>query len=613
MNRSRALFVLAFTLVVLFAASATAVPEVRLTVADVEVSPDEPTAEEPVTITPTIESSVGSTQAVEIETVTATVDGTEIGTATDVGSLSAGDDVSVPVTTTFDEPGEYTITFEIEGTSEDGETVTVTREETITVSPVSPVRLTVDDVDIEPETPTVGAPVTVPVSVQSSGGSTQPVDVDRVALLADGESLVDADGLGSLAVGDGTTVPLTTTFDEPGAYDLTVEFEGTNANDEPVRVTQPVTVVVEAGAPTVESVNNSAVAGVASDLSVTVGNPTEATLRNIVVTTGGDGLVGQIDRRVIPSLQPGETTDLGFSLRPDSAGETLLETNVSYTTASGTTDTFAETERLAIEPFEEQVNVRVTTGEESTEEETPDLDADIGGILDQQSEEGESDDSSVRVTVSNTGNAPVSDVVLDPRAGDRSLGERPVTGELAAGEEVSTSVSLERTPPEEIVFEARYDAAGEQSEATTTYDSVATRGAVAITGVDLDRDGDELSITGDVGNQGEGGVTGVVVRVSDSEAVSPAYPSRDFFVGGIDGDGFAPFELTASVDGEADQVPLEVEYLVGGDQRTETVLLPLEESADEAESTGLSTLLFAGGLGLLGVVLTAIALIGRRQ
>ncbi|MFC6721471.1 hypothetical protein [Halobacteriaceae bacterium SHR40] len=479
---------------------------------------------------------------------------------------------------------------------------------TMTGAAVPEVRLTVDDVTVSPETPTAGEPVTVEATVQNSAGSTQAVEIDRVAIVEDGETLVDAGGVGSLAVGDGTTVPLTTTFDEAGVHEVTVEFTGTDEDGQTVTVSQPLTLVVEGGAPSIETRNNTAVAGAPANITMTVGNPTEATLRNVVVSLDGSGLVGEIDRRVVPSIDPGEETPLNFRLQPESAGETLLETNMSYTTAAGTEATVTSSEVLQIQPREERVAVRVTTREPAQESGGTDLGVGVAGILDQQNnnEESEESESGVRVTVSNVGNAPVTDVVLDPRAGNRSLGPRPVTDELAAGTEESVVVSLERTPAAEVRFEAQYNTGGGESTASTTYRPTPNQGAVAVTGVDLERDGEELVITGDIGNRGEGEVTGVVVAVDEAEGVSPSYPARDFFVGSIDGDGFAPFELTATIDENATQVPLEVDYLVAGDERTETVRFPVEGATETGGNGGPSALV----IGFVLVVLLAILTVG---
>jgi hypothetical protein len=593
-----------------------AVPNAQLTVSDVSVDPAEPTAGEPFTLTSTIQNSVGSDQAATIDFVRVEIDGEQVANRTNNGALSPGDSLDVPVTTTIADPGEYTATITVSGTDESGERVTVDRVETLVVSPVPQVRLTVDGVDVTPETPTVGAPVTVPITVSSSGGSTQPLDVDAVRLQNDTTQFARAENVGALSAGESITVPLTTTFERAGEHSLTVVLEGTNTNNQSVSVSQPLSVAVEPGEPALEFAGFGGVENVPTELPVTVSNPTETTLRNIVVTVGGDDIVGRLDRRVVPTLAPGNTVELSFVVRPERAGDALLETNLSYTTASGTDATLERTAVLPVEPLEESVSVRVSPVVAVPSTQGSNLGVDVGGILDTGGGDGDEQPETggdIRVTVSNLGNAPIERVVLDPRAGDTSLGPRPVATRLEPGAEQSVVLSLDGTPPTELVFEASYELAGNRATATTTFDPGASQGSVAVTGVDLETDGQRTVITGDLGNPGEGDISGVIVSVEEGDGVTPAYPSRDFFVGALESNAFAPFELTATLDGNATTIPLEVTYLVSGDERTETVQIPVKESPSTDDSDEPSLLLVGGVFAVLGSLFVLILVLTRRS
>ncbi|MXR52791.1 hypothetical protein GRX03_14400 [Halovenus sp. WSH3] len=604
----------ALAVFLVLAGTGGAVPNARLTVSDVTVSPGEPTVSEPVTITPTVASSVGSDEPVEITRVNATVNGTEIGAKSNIGTLSPGDDVSVPFTATFDEPGTYTVEFTFVGIDDQGERVTVTRTETVTVSPVPAVRLTVDDVAVEPATPTAGAPVTVPITVGSSTGSTQPVEIDAVELRAGAETLASATELGALSPGGSITVPLTTTFQRPGEKRLTARLVGTNADDEPVVVTRPVRFAVESGAPAVELNNRSATEATTSTLSMTVSNPTEGPLRNIVATIESAGLEEIVDRRVIPTLAAGAQANVEFTVRPETAGEALLRTNLSYTTAAGTAARAERSAVLSVAPLEEDVSVRVETQGSQQDQQNQNLGSGVGGILDANTQQQEQTDEpgGVEVVVSNLGNAPIRNVVLHPRAGNRSLGARPVTDELAPGAETSVSVSLARTPPTELVFETSYDVGTNRSTATAAFDPAGSRGAVSVTGVNIEPGDGRVQITGDIGNPGGSPVSGVVVAVDSGNGVEPVYPNRDFFVGEIDENAFAPFELTAAVEENATSIPLTVTYLVDGDRRTEQVTLPLEGRVTDESSGDPPALLVGGVVAALVSILILIVVLTRR-
>lgn len=606
--------VAAVVVVAVLAGPGTAVPNAQLTVSDVTTTPTEPTAGEPVTITPTVSSSVGSDEPVEITAVSATIDGEEIDRKRNLGTLSPGDDLSVPFTTTFDDPGTYTVTFTFVGIDDAGQRVSVTREETVVVSAVPAVRLTVDDVNIQPTTPTAGAPVTVPITVGNSAGSTQPVEVDRVELLEGNETLASASGVGAVSPGGSITVPLTTTFDRPGEKQLTARLTGTNANDDPVSVRRPIQIVVEAGAPTLEINNRSTVEGTTSTISMTVSNPTQGTLRNVVTTVSVDGGEAVISRRVVPALAAGAQTDIEFTIRPEDAGEALLRANTTYTTVAGTPASTGRSAVLSVAPLERDVSVRVETQSTAQPQQGQNLGVGVDGILDGGANQQQESDqpNTVEVVVSNLGNAPIRNVVLDPRAGNTSLGARPVTDVLAPGDEESVAVSLARTPPTEAVFDAAYSVGPNRSTATATFDPAGSRGMVSVTGIDLETDSREVQITGDIGNPGGSPVSGVVVAVGSSEGVSPVYPNRDFFVGEVDENAFAPFELSAEVTENASRVPLQVTYFVDGDRRTEQVMLPLEEPVSPEPDDSPSIAIVAVVVGMLLLLSSVIVLFVRR-
>lgn len=604
------IFLLSVALVIPVAAGG--VPDVLLTVDDVSVDPGSPVPGDPVTVTPTVESSLGSDGPVEIDTVRLTVDGETVGTVENPGALAPGGGVDVPFTTAFDEPGVYEFIVHVEGTDENGNTVTVTHRDTITVVAVADVRLTVDDVDVEPATPTAGAPVTLPVTVASSVGSNKPVAVDSVALAEDGETVTEATGLGALSVGDAVTVPLTATFDRAGVHDLTVRFTGTNTNGDAVVVTRPVTVVVEEGAPVVTPLTDTAVSGVTAPMTVRVANPTEATLRNVSLSAGGDAVSQVGESPGVPTLQPGGAVNRSLRVRPAASGDTQVAINVSYTTAAGTTASFTRNKTLAVAPVDDSVTLRATTIEEQQADTGTDLGVDVPGVLQEDQEETRGSEGDIRVTVGNVGNAPVTNVVLDPVAEGQSLGQRPVTDRLRPGNEASVVVSLERAPPSAVEFRARYEVAGERSTTTAGFETVPARGTVTVTGVDVEDAGGTVDISGDVGNPGNQRVSGVIVAVGEADGVSPAYPGRDFFVGAVEGDAFAPFELTATLEDNASHVPLEVTYLVAGDERSKTVRLPVEGVSTERTGGGPSAALQVAVVLLLASLLAVIVIFLRR-
>jgi hypothetical protein len=477
-------------------------------------------------------------------------------------------------------------------------------------------RLTVGDVTVSPETPVTGAPVTVDATIRSSAGSGSAATVDAVRLRnAGGETLAEATGLGALSPGDSLVAPLTTTFESPGSRSLTLVVVGTDADGEEVRVTRPVTVVVERAPPLVEIGPERLVAGVDNRVPVAVSNPTTEPMRNLVVNVAPDAGTAVDGRRTIGTLAAGATAQLNFSVRPVE-GATELTVRTTYTTARGTEATAAESRRVVVEPLRDDVGVRVErAGEsESAPQTAPGgLEGLFGGAaggVGGSGEESEGEDGRrVDVTVTNFGNAPIESVVVTPRVGNRTLPRHAVDGPLAPGESGTVTVSLDRVGRAgDVAFEASYRLAdgGRSRSVEGSYDYRPGDGTVVLTGLNVTTTDDgRVRIGGNAGNTGENPVTGVVVAVGEAPGVTPAYPQRDYFVGSVEGSEFAPFELSARVDGDASAIPVTVRYTVDGERVEREVRVPYDAEASE-RTTRVGFLGGLGGLdGIVGIVLGA--------
>jgi hypothetical protein len=484
------------------------------------------------------------------------------------------------------------------------------------VGGVPDARLTVSEVTVSPETPVPEAPVTADVTVQLSAGSTSAVDLQELFLVGeDGEQRGTATNVGSLSPGGSVAVPLTTSFDEPGRKDLQVVVVGENESGGEVRITRPLTVVVEQASPQVSIDAGRAVAGVESAVGVDVANPTTAPIRNVDVTVRG---AGDVERRSLATLGAGGSETLNVSLRPSSAGNQSVTATVEYTTARGTRATQAANATVQVAPLREDVGLRVDrVDRQPAASAGGDIGSQIGSLIgggagatatQQQGGEGASENA-VSVAVTNFGNAPVRDAVLIARANGTTVARYSV-GALAPGASTSVPVDLASVDDGPVRFVANYTLAGRAATVETTYGFSPGTAEVTVTGVNLTRTGDgTLSITGNAGNAGTAEVSGLVVAVGSNEHVEPAYPQRDYFVGTVDGSEFAPFELTAAVDADnASAIPLQVRYSVDGEQRVETVELPVGEPVQsEPARQGLPVGLIGGVLIVLGAALAIVA------
>jgi hypothetical protein len=472
-------------------------------------------------------------------------------------------------------------------------------------------RLAVSDVTVSPGTPVTGAPVTVDVTVSNGAGSPDALVVDEVRLVDDGDVVARSGNPGSLSPGGTLAVPLTARFSTAGVHDLTIQVRGRDENDERVEVRRPLSLVVEQAPPLVDVDAVELVAGSETLTPVVVSNPTTDAMRNVVVSLSTDNGEAVVARRTVPTLPAGASQPLNFSVRAASAGDATLSVNVQYTTGSGTRANETYGHAVAVATLDDDVGVRIDTAPPpDTQQQQPggQLGALLGGTGggDTTRDDGGDDDPSrVTVTVTNFGNAPVSNVVATPRVGETTLARVGVPGPLAPGATETVTVSLERVPAGALVVDVAYDVGSRSSTATGRFDFRPRTGAVRLTGIDLVRDDDGLvRLTGNAGNVGRGSVTGLVVAVGSAPGVEPAYPQRDYFVGTVEGSEFAPFELTLRTDANASTVPVVVSYAVDGDVREERVELPLD-GVEQPESNRDPPLSL--WLGVAGVVAVAVA------
>lgn len=139
---------------------AAAVPDARLIVDDVEVSPETPAPDETTTVDLTVSNSAGSGEPVTVDKARLHDDERTYATAENVSALSPGDTVTIPLSTAFEEAGVHELTATVNGTytttDEDGDEI----EESVTIT----------------------YPVTVVVGGVDAGGIEDDVQVDAQAV-----------------------------------------------------------------------------------------------------------------------------------------------------------------------------------------------------------------------------------------------------------------------------------------------------------------------------------------------------------------------------------------------------------------------------------------------
>ena len=207
------LFALALLLAVPSVAPVAAVPDARLTISGLTVAPETPVVGEPVTVTATVRDSAGSPSPVELTSVRL-VDGDRTLTeATNPGSLSAGDTLTVDLTHKFASAGQRSLTVVATGTNESGGTVEVRRPVTVVVERAPP--------QLEFDVARAVATAENPVQVQVSNPNT--AQYRNLTVRLDAPGAVDAR----------TTIP---TLAGGATVTRNLSFAPPRAGDTPVRV-----------------------------------------------------------------------------------------------------------------------------------------------------------------------------------------------------------------------------------------------------------------------------------------------------------------------------------------------------------------------------------------
>jgi hypothetical protein len=410
--------------------------------------------------------------------------------------------------------------------------------------------VTISDVRVTPSAPAPGELVQFDVAVTNDGQ--QAFEIEAVALRTSDPftELVRVEKLGQVASGETKSVPLTHTFEEAGRKQLRLVVFGDVGNED-VRRVYPLSLPVRERGPQLSVETSDFTEGVSSTVAVTVSNGGAEALSNVEVTLRGEGVDVEKNRRIRSGLGSGSSEAFEFAVTPTTDSDAWLEAVVRYTTAGGEDRTVTYREDLTVDALQEDVAVSTT--------------------------QGTGPNPKLQVDVSNFGNAPLRNVVVVARADGEVITRTPLSDVTPGGAGTGT-LDLAGTEGE-VTIVARYETGGRSGTARTTVDYTRNPGDVELTGVDVERVDGKVHLSGSASNVGLGAVEGVVVRVLPSEGVEPARPYREFFVGQIPPSDFVSFDLYATVDANTSTVPVEVRYIVDGEERTEVARIPIEDSA----------------------------------
>jgi len=214
-----------------------AAADARLTLTGTTVAPATPTVGAPITATTTLRLSAGSNTSMTVDEVRVVANDSDdvYGTATDLGTLSPGETLDVPVTFTVAEAGSHDLRVVAAGTDTDGDSIQSTRPLTVGVEPGAP------QVELDTDTFVAGAETEVEATV--SNPTTAAIrDID---LSVSDPARAGGVGIASLAAGASETVNLSVTAPETGDRTLELTTNHTTPNGVEIQSTTTRSVTVE--------------------------------------------------------------------------------------------------------------------------------------------------------------------------------------------------------------------------------------------------------------------------------------------------------------------------------------------------------------------------------
>lgn len=457
------------------------------------------------------------------------------------------------------------------------------------------VNVSIASTAVEPSAPFVGETVIVTLTIRNDEASAGSASIENVTLRTDdGDRLARVEDAGSVQPGASSSVPLAARFREAGVVTLRVVAYVEEADGEVIKLQDRLALRVTDEHPDVRiSAPQSAVVGVDREFRVRVDNGLERELRSIDVRVSGPNISFTPSSAGQSRLAGGESMTVTFTGRATVAGRHHIEAVVRYRTSTGYRRTVVARTEMRFEPLEQDVTVLA---------ESPPR-----GNL------------SIPVTVANLGNAPLEHVVIRADATNGSV-TPVVVGTVP--DATTRRVSLQVNGVEgraDVDVTVDYEIGGRTGSVTAAAKVIATGdipGEVQLTGVDVQREGDRLRISGSASNVGLRVVNSVIVRVRATANVTPAGPNREFFVGTVPASDFVSFDVYAKTTGNVSSVPLEVTYLSDGRRKTVQARVPVDvASAEPADSGGggSTDLLVVVGGAVIALAVGALIVVGWRN
>ena len=284
----------------------------------------------------------------------------------------------------------------------------------------------------------------------------------------------------------------------------------------------------------------------------------------------------------VGAIAPGGSLTIPITTSFDTAGQKELLAHVSAASQSNGSET------SHLRAYYRPITIDV---------EEPEIDA---GIAASTNTSGET-----TVTLTNYGNVEFTDAEIRTSVNGTQRDQRD-TFDITPNESESVTFDTANYDSDILTLTGAYTARGERHEVTRAVDlNQQVQGEIRLTSVEVTERGTTISVDGEAANIGGTDVESVLVRVPDSDTVSPAGGSGEFFVGSVDASEFATFELSSSVSNGTDTLPIELTYIVDDERITTTQTIDISTAGSSspepsqgqpaASSTGDGS---SGSLGL---------------
>jgi len=456
------------------------------------------------------------------------------------------------------------------------------------------------DATTTPDMPTTEEEFDLDVTITSADAGSSNAYINRISLVNstgdDPKRYATDFSVGQITPGEELRHTLADLeFDEEGTYDLYLDLT-VRAGGRTFHVYEPVTIQVYDGHPVVEAQAAESMPGRFTDLSVSVGNGLDGDVRNVELELASESVTVEGPRRVASQIAAGETRTFDFRAKTDSPGENTIEATIRYT---------AEGERRHV--------TRTLTPAFSQPEFADDVT--VSGQVEPAFPGAQ---TTLNLTVSNGLDVSLRqlEVSVDGEGVEIPQPQR-VSGGIDSGETRTYTFAVSRETAGSQPFEVQLSYITDNGASQTLTKTVDTAfieprnpGEVSLTGLQVERDGDSLLVSGTASNIGGDAVSGVTVAVGSNDQVRPGRSQAEFFVGSIPESDFVSFDVNARLAENAStvQIPLEVTYTVDGVRLTEQVSVAYEPEPTPTQPRGNGGLPMGALIG--GAVVLALLVVG---